>query len=245
MILRILFKLIDKRSTTTSHNVRLFIIIIQEASADDGDEDETQSADDDDDGDGEDEDYEDGGDDAGEGEEQAATGDIDDDDASSGDDEDDVGSKKPLTEADKAAMTRRVSQLLEIRPPRVVGPAEELVVAGNAAYAHGDFATAIKLYQRAIGVMQRSGLADQHEDYVSCTLNLSEAFLHSEDVNAANTVIQPALLKVTRCVLVTLSVLTSCPSAGHRRRHERSTTRVGSPAAGERRPGVVALYISC
>ena len=96
----------------------------------------------------------------------------------------------------EAHFKAHLTSLIDAKPPRVIGPVEELISVANTHYAKEDYTTAIKIYLRAMHIMENSGKFECHEDYISCSLNLGEAYLRMDDRDNANKRIQPVLLKV-------------------------------------------------
>ena len=150
-------------------------------------------------------DDEDDGSDSASSDEEHATDKSDDDDAEEddsrakrevsdeGESEEDEGTVNP---EHKAKIKKHLSALIGTAPPRVIGPVEELISIANAHYNKEEFETAIRIYSRALHMIGNSGKFECHEDFVSCSLNLAESYLHTNNHDQANTVIQPVLLKV-------------------------------------------------
>ena len=110
------------------------------------------------------------------------------------------GSDGEQAEEDPATLARRVSRLVDIRPPRPIGPVEELIGVANTHYAKSELTMAVTIYQRALNMIERSGKCELHDEYIACCLNLGEALLHLDETDRANSLLQPVLLKVGRAL---------------------------------------------
>jgi hypothetical protein len=102
-------------------------------------------------------------------------------------------------------LRKRASQLIEAKVHRIIGPVEELISVGNALFEQGQFLHSIRVYTRALRMIEGCGGADQHEDYISCCLNLAEAYLHENSETLAEQTIRPVLLKVCLVALAACS----------------------------------------